>query len=269
MENLVFNVILLHIGETFDDRKESFKEDHPVLFKCFESVKKEFKDDNIIVFHSYEEIFEKFLEIKEVIDKKYLKFFYNKNTPENFKTDLIRILLTKYYENMLYIDADTYIEEGFKAKLLKILKKDDETLFYIFSASISLFFSKTFFEKINIFLRLFENDYNGDDNGLIKCNCASWPKMTFKYRFNLPFHHYAALSTTRNLKCKYVYDIDSTKSFNYQNIFTFQPDNEYSHILLKDEKQNFIHYEVKKKFITIEELLKELNFTNFQRIKLN
>ena len=273
---MIFNVILLHIGETFDDRKESFKEEHPVLFKCFESVKKEFKDGNIIVFYSYEEIFEKFPNLKNIIDKKYSKFFYDKNIQENYKTDLIRILLTQYYENMLYLDADVYIDKGFKAKLLKIVKKE-KAIFFVIYKGLCSFYSRKYFEKINVFLKLFEGDYKGDENGMQRCNFKDLEEVSFKYRFNYFSLHHPNCSYLRgkykniyllpeNITIDQIYNIERRiQDLKECGAFVQYKNN----IIIFKAIDGNVHISDIGDKISIDDYLRELNFPDLPKIKLN
>ena len=156
-----FNIILFHIG-LYDERKSDYLK---IFSECFNSVLNEFYQDNIIIFHSFEEIFKQFPQIEDQIKTKYAEF-WETTTDFRYKTDLIRVLLTQIYENMIYIDADIYIFKGFRESLINQINLEvnkDKLLYILPIQNLSIFYCKHFFPELNLFLNTFTEDYRGDE----------------------------------------------------------------------------------------------------------
>lgn len=167
----VFNIVLFHIG-VYDETQSGYK----LLYKKFyDSVLREFKDDNIIVIHNYNECFEKFPKIKYFIDK-YFSEFYNTSN-DQLKCDLLRMLLCIFLKDYLYIDSDIYILQGFREILLETINKTEnknKLFFNIEKDTIAIFYSKRYFKKFNVYLKLFAlNNYKYDAKALKDSNFYS------------------------------------------------------------------------------------------------
>ena len=118
-----FNIVLFNIGIQYKFCN---------LYKrCLESIKKEFPEDNIIIFRSFEEI-----------EKQYYipDCYWKRNAFQKmFLTDYYRLCLSKYIDNMLYIDSDIFVYEGFRDEIINNIQDKD---FVMFGPGHYLFFSK-------------------------------------------------------------------------------------------------------------------------------
>lgn len=157
MQNIKLNIVCFHIGHPYDETLDSYYDFPSSLYrKCFESLKKEFKDDNILVFHSFEEIFQKFPTLQEeYYTYNFLKINHVQNGGPYFKSDLVRSLLTKYLENMVYIDSDIEILPGTRDAILK--KYNENGIMYIPYGTICFFLSK---HKSESYLRFMSDAFN-------------------------------------------------------------------------------------------------------------
>lgn len=160
MQNIKLNIVCFHIGHPYDETLDSYYDFPSSLYrKCFESLKKEFKDDNILVFHSFEEVFQKYPMLQEeYYTYNFLKINHVQNEGPYFKSDLVRSLLTKYLENMVYVDSDIEILPGTRDTILK--KYNENGIMYIPYDSICFFLSK---HKSESYLRFISDAFNDHD----------------------------------------------------------------------------------------------------------
>lgn len=192
MQNIKLNIVCFHIGHPYDETLDGYYDFPSNLYrKCFESLKKEFKDDNILIFYSFEEIFEKFPTLQEEYYKyNFLKLNHVQNGGPYYKADLIRALLTKYLENMVYIDSDIEILPGTRDAILK--KYDENGIMYIPYDTTCFFLSK---HKSESYMKFISEAFNASDY----MNDTDAIKKHLKYddeikRWNdLGLRHYYAL----------------------------------------------------------------------------
>lgn len=178
------NIVLLHFGK-YDERRPDYE---LIWNKCYESVKLEFKTDKIYVFHSLEEVFNEFPEIKPKFFS-YIDFLNTFGIDENknyYFTDLIRLLLTNFLDDMLYIDADIYIKKGFRKICKNIIKNID----YFFNGQcFYIFYSKHKHSDINNFIdKIFTVNYKGDIVSLKNSNLQN----TNNRYLEKSFYHYSS-----------------------------------------------------------------------------
>lgn len=152
------NICLFHFGR-YDDRQAYFQTNYPLYYKCYESVKREFKDDNIMVFYSYEDVYEKFPSLKEDLNK-YTEFLEAKSS-DLYRLDLVRCLLTKYLDDMLYIDSDIYLDSSFKKNLLENIEHSWSNLFFEYD-TFAIFYSRKPSSLIDVLLKRFTKNYTYD-----------------------------------------------------------------------------------------------------------
>ena len=192
MQNIKLNIVCFHIGYPYDETLDNYYDFPSSLYrKCFESLKKEFKDDNILVFHSFEEIFQKFPMLQEeYYTYDFLKINHVQNGGPYFKANLVRALLTKYLENMVYVDSDIEIIHGTRDAILK--KYNENGIMYIPYDTACFFLSK---HKSESYLRFISKAFNNSDY----INDVEAIKNHLKYddeikRWNdLELRHYYAL----------------------------------------------------------------------------
>ena len=194
MQNIKLNIVCFHIGYPYDETLDNYYDFPSSLYrKCFESLKKEFKDDNILVFHSFEEIFQKFPTLQEeYYTYDFLKISHVQNGGPYFKADLVRALLTKYLENMVYIDSDIEIWPGMRDAILK--KYNENGIMYIPYDATCFFLSK---HKSESYLRFISDAFNAPDYAndveAIKAHLKydneikRWNDLTIKHYYNLRF----------------------------------------------------------------------------------
>lgn len=191
------NIILFHFG-VYDDRQEDYHIRFPLYSKCYDSIKREFNKDNILVFYSYEEVYDKFPQMREDLQK-YEEFLSYKNQ-DLYRLDLVRCLLSKYCENMLYIDSDIYVEKGFKKNLvLNINRNIDKYLFYECN-TMAIFYSRKPSSAINDLLMRFTKDYTYDVEEIIKSGINSHSERGNFDLYKLKYSHFGGLSFLRNSK---------------------------------------------------------------------
>ena len=155
-------IIIFHIG---DDYKDDYNNKNILLKKCFKSIKREFKSHNIIVFHSFEEILEKFPLMRNDLKEKRFESFLASKSPQ-LKTDLYRILLTKYIDDMIYMDSDVYINRGQGENLINYLIEKSKYNNFIYHTMTCFFYSKKYTNSVEPFLDTFDEKYTSDLDSL-------------------------------------------------------------------------------------------------------
>lgn len=200
------NIVLFHAGKYDDCNWHK----HCLFEKCYKSVEREFKNDNIIIYHSVEQVFYDYPSIKE--DCNNFNFF--SHLPENdpIKFDVLRIYLTKYITNMLYLDSDIVVYNGFREDIIKYNNENTQDIFIpkcLDFYGLYILFSKKYNKDfINHFYQLFINDeYKNDLQGLMhndfyKSNFIKW--MPFD---TLRYDHYHSLETIRH-DLKHIFLVD-------------------------------------------------------------
>lgn len=152
---MLFNIIMFQIGEEY--QRGLYK-------KCCESVLREFPNDNIIIFHSFEEVFERYPALKEEYFS-YHAFLERINKDIFYSSDLIRLLLTKYIDNMIYLDSDIYLHRNsnFREELIKNMP--EKFVFTNLAPGYNFFYSKHESKKLKEWMsRAFAGDiYYSDD----------------------------------------------------------------------------------------------------------
>lgn len=207
------NVFLFHFGR-YDDRQENFKAKYPLYYKCFEQIKNEFKDDNIVVFYSYDDVYKKFPQIKVDLEK--YNDFLSAIQADVYRLDLVRCLMTKYCEDMLYLDSDVYIENGFKESLLENIKNSWSDLFFE-SDTMAVFYSRKPAPIINVLLKRFTKNYTYDidEIKLSKINTLK-SKGNFD-RSKLEYIHYGGLGFLKTSDVSSIEKVDDS-------VFSFKPE---------------------------------------------
>ncbi len=199
------NVVLFHIG-IYDERQPDYIEKYPLFKKCYDSVLREFSNDNIIIFHNIEEVFKKYAALKSIIYSNYIKFW--KNNTLTIQLDLVRYLLTFFIKDMVYIDSDIYVYDGFKKSLL--FEKDK--LFYFNGGTTSLFYSKGPSPSIGCFLNSFKKEsYYNDWFEIQMCDFSKAKDIAY-IEFD-KYTHFAGLQFIKyfnkiNTEC-YIEDLDT------------------------------------------------------------
>ena len=150
------NIVLFHIDD--------YNNKNILLKKCFKSIKREFKGHHIIVFHSFEEILEKFPQMRNDLKEKRFESFLSSNKVLVYLIDLYRILLTKYIDDMIYMDSDIYFSPGSGKKLINYFKSINENLICCWSTC--LFYSKKYTDSIESLLNCFDENYTSDSDAL-------------------------------------------------------------------------------------------------------
>ena len=257
MHSIKFNVVLFHEGK-YDERNMDYLLKYPLYKKCYDSVLSEFKEDNVKVYHSYDDIFIDYPEIKREINEKYLDFFNSRNALINF--DLIRTLLIKYVNNLLYIDSDIYIKPGFKAALLDNISHSTKLALIQFE-SMGMFFSKSFSENFNLLLERFNNNYTWDIpeiklSGILNTeDIGSISSDLQKY-----FSHYGALGIVQQHDAKF-YKLAEHYSLNmkYEEVYTSSYNVVYFEndkiILFINNNDGFVNFYTVDDYITINDFL--------------
>ena len=190
-----FNIILFQFG-TVSTKIDLYK-------KCFDSVQKAFPKDNIHVFYSPEEVYEKYNIPK-------------KDTPHLlFETDYLRLYLSKFFKNLLWLDSDIDLGpcKGFRNLILSIIKSNKDKDFISFANSIGCFYSRKENTIINSILENF--DFTVGDN-IIRNQYL--PRETI---FNLDrcYNHYFCLNSFMNeLKDEKEFLIIDFKDASYEDI---------------------------------------------------
>lgn len=123
---------------------------------CRQSVIDNVEFDNYLNFSSIAEIYDYFPMI--VVDcKKYEEFLEAHRNSLVYLVDLVRIALTKYIKNIIYIDSDIEI-------LSKLSKNDYTDNFVLFKPGTDFFFSKEFGEVQKLCLEYLNKNYTNDYN---------------------------------------------------------------------------------------------------------
>lgn len=166
-EDKHFNIVIFQIGD-FYNRATLYN-------NCIKSIREEFPNDNIMIFHSLEEIEEKYyIPHNEYYDK------FVKQQDIMAILDYVRVYLTNYISDMIYIDSDIMVYSGFRNYLIKKINENKKYVFIRFQLGTSLFYCKEKSEKINDFIKYFTSY-------IIKKNIYI-PDVTFKsYLDNVPF----------------------------------------------------------------------------------
>lgn len=174
------NVILFHIDKYHEKNYEYF----PIYKKCFERLYDEFKDDKIYIFHSLDEVYSSFPGIEEEL-KDYQDFLL-KDKYGMLVTDLLRLLISHYLEDYIYLDSDIYVYKGFK-NILKSLITEKVNYLCLDTYSSAIFYSK----KRTVFLDKFidrtflDRDYSYDVEMNLKLKFNEVPSL-----FNMISHQY-------------------------------------------------------------------------------
>lgn len=168
-----FNIVLFHF------KNVSLKID--LYRKCYNSIKTAFPKDNIIVFNDINEVYAKY-NIPKI------------STDFLFETDYVRLYLSKYIKNMLWIDSDIDLSpcNGFRNILLSIIKSNMDQDFISFSNGISCFFSRKENAIINNILDKF--DFKSGD--IIIRN--KFLPITNVFNIEKCYNHYFCLNTFMN-----------------------------------------------------------------------
>lgn len=253
----MFNVVLFHI----DDYDETYPYYKSLYQKCYESVLREFKNDNIIVFHNYNECFNKYPKLKKIIDTRFSNFFYDNEQATQLKVDLLRLLLSIFLENYLYIDSDIYISSGFKKLLENKINNPEnknKVFFNIEKNTIAIFYIKKYFNELNKLLQFFaDNTYQYDTIALAKSDFYQSNKVcdssdTYNY------YHYCCLHYLYQYICHdYYLEYDKVDNFNKiisknKNIFCFFPENKFG--VIYHDKNNVFYYGINDD-ITLDDIL--------------
>lgn len=137
---------------------ESYHDDLPLFKKCYDRIVDEFKGDKIYIFHSLKEIYDTFPEFEEKY-KRYNKFLESANYSPLICNDIIRLLLSHFIDDYVYIDSDIYIHKGFKNYLLERIKDDTKLVMFNYG-STSICYCKERFPELDEFMDKIFNDVN-------------------------------------------------------------------------------------------------------------
>lgn len=148
------NVVLFHMG-LYNEKNYS---DLPLLKKCNDRIIHEFSGDTFYIFHSLKEIYATFEGFQEEYEK-YQKFLENAYFNLTVTNDLVRMLLSHYLNDYVYIDSDIYIHPGFKNYLLSKIKDDTKLVMFQYG-STSIMYCKERFNELDNFIDQIFNDDN-------------------------------------------------------------------------------------------------------------
>lgn len=161
-------IVLIHFGIYSEENWKYF----PLFKKCYNRLQDEFKEDTILVFNSLEEIYKKFPGFQEEFEE-YQDFLISKDYSPMLVSDLIRLLLSHYLENYLYLDSDIYFYKGFRNYLMSNIK-DTTKMVVLNNNSTAVCFCRKRFEYLDKFIdRTFNENYTFDSEmnkkyGLLK-----------------------------------------------------------------------------------------------------
>jgi hypothetical protein len=103
--------------------------------------------------------------------------FFNRSS-DLFRLDLIRTLLTYHLQDMVYLDSDVYVYDGFKNYLISEKQKQNKLL-YFFSDTMCCFYSREPSSILDPYLERFNENYQVDFIDLKESGVTSSPNRGF------------------------------------------------------------------------------------------
>ena len=214
---MVFNVVLFHIGDGFNETLESYNENKNIIYKkCYDSVKTEFKNDNIMVFYSFEEVFNKFKRLRNLYNKyqTFLNLSRVKNAGCYYSLDLLRALLTLFISNMVYIDSDIEVCPGLRNYLLDFNRSNGTIL--ISYLTTSFFFSKNpSKEYIKFIDKAFNDNYYFNDVDSLKKFYIKNNEVVIDSMINGYLHHFNSMAEFKKINSIYLIKNDEILTDDY------------------------------------------------------
>lgn len=259
------NVILFHMDKYNEENYKYF----PIYKKCFDRVYDEFKDDKIYIFHSLDEVYSSFPGIEEEL-KDYQDFLF-KDEYGMLVTDLLRLLISHYLDDYIYLDSDIYVYKGFK-NILKSLIDEKVNYLCLDTYSSAIFYSK----KRTIFLDKFidrtfldrEYSYDSDMNLKLKLNEIPSLKNTIEHQYFIHFH---SLNFIRHY-------IDTIIYLKKEEDINLRREYEYTHphellvskkcVSFRDDNGFYKEYYFKDSGITYEDLIASCNNCGKKKFKV-
>lgn len=265
---MVFNVILFHIGDGFDETLDSYNENKNIIYKkCYNSVKAEFKDDNITIFHSFEEVFNKFKRLRNLYNKyqTFLNLSIVKNAGCYYSLDLLRALLTLFIPNMVYIDSDIEVCPGLRNYLLEFNKSKNIMLISYYTTSF--FFSKNpCKEYIKFIDKAFNDDYYFNDVDSLKKFYIKNDEVIIDPLINGYLHHFNSIVEFQKITDIYLIKKDKILTDDYLKSLNIK-DNILLAFSNKIYNNGYVHYINSPGKITLEDLYIYIGEYNKFKIK--